>query len=205
MKNSPPAWLYKRPRILNILHAARLVSPHSQMNVIEKDSLRKFATGKQTALEIGTYMGVTANIIAGALAKNGKLFCVDPFEAKANKPNPGFRMAVRELRRRNLFNKVTFLTGFSHEKEIIDQIPANLDFVLVDGDHSYEGLANDWKIILDKLSVNGIVCLHDTTIPESEPYRNFGSVKYFNDIIQNDKNFELLETAYSMNVLKRKQ
>ena len=79
-----------------------------------------------------------------------------------------------------------------------------IDLLWIDGDHSYEGLANDWQIVLDKLSTNGIVCLHDTTIPAAEPYRDFGSVAYFNEVVKNDKNFTLLETVYSMNVLLRK-
>lgn len=204
MKNNPPAWLYRRPRILNILNALGLASPHSQMNAIEKACLQKQATGKKRALEIGTYMGVTATIIAGAMHKEGKLYCVDPFELKNGEENPGYLMALRELKRSNVLAKTTFLRGFSTSKEIVDQIPEQLDFILVDGDHSYEGLANDWQIVLDKLSTNGIVCLHDTTIPAAEPYRNFGSVTYFNEVVKIDKNFTLLETVYSMNVLLRK-
>ena len=204
MKNNPPAWLYRRPRILNILNALGLASPHSQMNAIEKACLQKQATGKKRALEIGTYMGVTATIIAGAMNKEGKLYCVDPFELKNGEENPGYLMAIRQLKRSNGLAKTTFLRGFSTSKDIIKQIPDQLDFILVDGDHSYEGLANDWQIVLDKLSTNGIVCLHDTTIPAAEPYRDFGSVTYFNEVVKSDKNFTLLETVYSMNVLLRK-
>ena len=204
MKNNPPAWLYRRPRILNILNALGLASPHSQMNAIEKACLQKHAAGKKLALEIGTYMGVTATIIVGAMHKEGKLYCVDPFELKNGEENPGYLMAIRELKRSNGLAKTTFLRGFSTSKDIIKQIPDQLDFILVDGDHSYEGLANDWQIVLDKLSTNGIVCLHDTTIPAAEPYRDFGSVTYFNEVVKSDKNFTLLETVYSMNVLLRK-
>ncbi len=204
IKNNPPAWLYRRPRILNLLHSLRLASPHSQMNQIEKDCLKKYASGKSNALEIGTYMGVTASIIAMSLEKNGELICVDPFESKNKKQNPGFIMTERELKRNQVFHKTRFLFGYSNNMEIINKIPQQLDFILVDGDHSYKGLENDWQIVLSKLTSKGIVCLHDTTIPENEPYRNFGSVAYFNDVIKNDSNFVLLETVYSMNILRKK-
>ena len=203
-KNNPPAWLYKRPRVLNILHSLNIASPHSQMNMEEKDCLRKYANGKNKALEIGTYMGVTASIIAMSLAEKGVLYCVDPFESKNNKQNPGLTMAARELKRQHVFPKVTFLLGFSNDNKIISRIPQQLDFILVDGDHSYTGLENDWQIVLTKLAPGGVVCLHDTTIPEKEPYRQFGSVEYFNEVIKNDKNFVHLEVAYSMNVLEKK-
>lgn len=187
-----------------MLHALKLASPHSQMNNEEKDCLRKYAGNKTSALEIGTYMGVTAAIIANSIAGKAVLYCVDPFESKHNKKNPGLKMAVRELKRQGVFDKVKFLLGYSNDKRIISQIPEQLDFILVDGDHSYEGLENDWEIVRAKLGTNGIVCLHDTTIPEKEPYRNFGSVEYFNKMVKHDKEFVLLETAYSMNVLMRK-
>ena len=204
LNNTPPAWLYRRPRVLNLLHSLGIASPHSQMNQVEKQCLRKYATGKSNALEIGTYMGVTASIIAMSLEDKGELVCVDPFESKNNKQNPGLVMAERELKRQHVFHKTRFLFGYSNDKEIINKIPQRLDFILVDGDHSYEGLKNDWQIVLSKLGSNGIVCLHDTTIPEKEPYRNFGSVAYFNDVIKNDTNFVHLETVYSMNILRRK-
>lgn len=204
MKNNPPAWLYRRPRLLNLLHMAGLAYPHSQMNAIEKNCLKMHATGCKLALEIGTYMGVTASIIAEAMDAEGKLYCVDPFEKKNGVENPGFLMAVRALKRSDALEKVNFLRGFSTNAAIKAQIPPNIDFILVDGDHSYEGLANDWQIVLDRLAPNGIVCLHDTTIPKEEPYRDFGSVHFYNDVICNHNGFTHLETVYSMNVLVKK-
>ena len=118
MINNLPSWLYKRPRVLNVLHSLRLASPHSQMNIEEKNCLRKYATDKHMALEIGTYMGVTASLIATSLSDTGKLFCVDPFEEKNNKLNPGFQMALRELKKMNVLYKVKFLLGFSNDKKI---------------------------------------------------------------------------------------
>lgn len=204
MKNSYPRWLYSRPRILNILHFFRLASPHSQMIQEEKDCLQKYADQRKLAVEIGTYMGVSATIIAASMAKGGLLYCIDPFESGPGKLNPGYKMAIRLFKRNNLLSKIKFLLGYSNDKKIIDQIPGELDFMLIDGDHSYKGLENDWQIVKSRVKAGGIICLHDTTIPINEPYRNFGSVEYFNKVIVNDKNYEVLETAYSMNVILKK-
>lgn len=203
MSNKIPSWLYRRPRVLNVFHALGLSEPHSQMTHEEANRLSKYANNRMIALEIGTYMGVSGAIIAKALDINGKLFCVDPFEEKNGKKNPGYIMALRQFKKYDVNKKVTFLLGYSTNQAIISQIPNQLDFVFIDGDHSYEGLKNDWQIVLNKLIVGGIVCLHDTTIPKEEPYKNFGSVQFFNENISFDKRFELLENVYSMNVLKR--
>ena len=204
MKFNPPSWLYRRTRILNILHLFGVAMPHTQLNKDEMICLAKHANNRRNALEIGTYMGVSASIIAKALADKGVLNCVDPFVSNNNKLHPGLQIAVRELKRNKVLYKIKFLLGFSNDIEIINQIPRNLDFIFIDGDHSYEGIDNDWKIVLDKLALNGVVCLHDTTIPEQEPHRDFGSVSYFNKVIKNDNNFVHIETVYSMNVLVKK-
>lgn len=202
-RNKPPSWLYRRTSVLNILHQFHLAEPHSQMTEEEMNCLERHAKGKQHALEIGTYMGVTANIIAGAMSSDGKLTCVDPFEAAPGKVHPGLQMTLRQLKRNKLFSKVKFLRGFSTDPTIKEQIPAGLDLILVDGDHSYAGLQNDWEIVCDKLQTGGIVCLHDTTIPAAEPYKNFGSVEFYNKVIKSDSRFELIENVYSMNVLRK--
>jgi len=204
MKNNPPYWLYRRTRILNILHSLKMAGAHSQMTADEKACLARYASNKKLALEIGTYMGVSASIIANSLSKDGTLYCIDPFEKKNNETNPKYKIAERELKRADVFSKIFFLIGYSSDENIKEQIPGKLDFIFVDGDHSYEGLENDWQIVLSKLDSKGIVCLHDTTIPERDLNRDFGSVKFFNDIIRSDKDFSLLETVYSMNILIRK-
>ncbi|MET0394945.1 MAG: class I SAM-dependent methyltransferase [Chitinophagaceae bacterium] len=202
-RNKPPAWLYKRTSVLNILHRLHLAAPHSQMTEDEMNCLQRHATGKHKALEIGTYMGVTANIIAGAMAPDGELTCVDPFAAPAGQTHPGLQMTLRQLKRNKLLPKVKFLQGFSTDAAIKAKIPDGLDLMLVDGDHSYAGIQNDWDIVCAKLQNGGILCLHDTTIPAAEPYKNFGSVEFYNKIVQHDSRFRYIETVYSMNVLQK--
>ena len=203
MSNKIPSWLYRKPRVLNVFHALGLSEPHSQMTREEANRLSKYAKNRMIALEIGTYMGVSATTIAKALSDNGRLFCIDPFEEINGQKSPCYIMALRQLKRNGVFEKVSFLLGYSNDQKIIQKIPKNLDFVFIDGDHSFDGLRNDWQIVLNNLVIGGVVCLHDTTIPAREQYRNFGSVQFFNEVILFDKRFEILETTYSMNVLKR--
>jgi predicted O-methyltransferase YrrM len=196
-------WLSRRTRLLNIFHFLRMAEGHSQMIPPEKEALEKYARGKTRALEIGTYMGVSANIIAKALDPGGMLYCVDPFLDRKGWRNPGLAIAERDLKRNRLTQKVTILKGYSTDPAIQNQIPQELNFIFIDGDHSYEGLENDWQIVKSRLSINGIVCLHDTIIPQEEPYRDYGSVKYFQNVIIKDAQFKLIDQSYSMTVLKK--
>ena len=132
-----------------------------------------------------------------------RLTCIDPFEEKNGNTNPQYLMAKRLLRRQNDLYKVIFLLGYSTDIKVKSMIPEELDFIYIDGDHSYEVLQNDWQIALEKTQVGSIICLHDTTVPAPEPFRLFGSTNFYNEHIVNDTRFKHLETCYSMNVLKR--
>ena len=70
---------FRRPRVLNFLHWANLVGATSQTIPVELKALERHAAGAHQALEIGTYQGVSAARIAGALAPDGLLYCVDPW------------------------------------------------------------------------------------------------------------------------------
>jgi predicted O-methyltransferase YrrM len=191
------ASLRQRPRILNLLHLFHLIRPFSPTKEDELTCLAHHAKGKRLAVEIGTAFGVSAVRIAKALDSSGRLYCIDTFEDN----NPVSKICQRELRRSRLADRVTFLRGLS--AQMVDRVPKECDFFFVDGDHSYEGLKTDWNIVLNRLAVEGIACFHDTTVPPEEPDRNFGSVGYFADVIRKHSDFQLLETRYSLNVIRR--
>lgn len=193
--------LYRRPRLLNPLHALGLANAHSQMIGEELCCLGRYAKGHKVAIEIGSYMGVSATEIARALSTGGRLFCVDPWEERKGKENPCWKICRRELHRNGVSLRVIFLRGRSKDME--RAMPENCDFMFIDGDHSYEGLQTDWGIVKRHLVKDGTVCLHDTSVPTLEPHRKHGSVSFFNEVIRRDPDFEWLECCYSMNVLKR--
>lgn len=197
MRLPVPPGLKRRPRILNVLHALRLVGPVTSTTESELACLERHARGRRLAVEIGTAQGASAVRIARALASGGRLFCVDPYSAT----NPNARICLRELRRAGVVDRVTFLRGTS--VQMAGRLPRACDFFFVDGDHSYEGLKADWEIVLEHLAVGGVVCFHDTSVPPQEPERTPGSVRFFEDVIRRHRNFKWLETCYTLNVLER--
>lgn len=193
-----PASLKKRPRILNLLHAAGLFEPFSDTKENELACLTRHAAGARCAVEIGTALGVSAVRIAQAMAAEGRLFCVDPYPAD----NPVAQIATRQMRRLELAERITFLRGRS--AEMAARIPRDCDFFFVDGDHSFEGLRTDWEIVLAHLAPGGKVCFHDTTVPPEEPNRRPGSVQYFHEQIRPHPEFVWLECCHTLNVMQRR-
>jgi predicted O-methyltransferase YrrM len=198
-----PGWLYRRTRLLNVLHRFGLAHAHSQMSAAERICLSKHAEGKQCALEIGTYMGVSGNLIASAISDEGLLHCLDPFPDRNGRKNPGLEMAERDLKRNKVERKVVFLNGFSSDPEIVAQIPMELDFIFVDGDHSLDGIRNDWRIVSERLTKGGVVCLHDAVVPSGATPAGFGSEIFYRDVISVDSLFEAVEECHTMAVLRR--
>jgi predicted O-methyltransferase YrrM len=153
------------------------------------------------ALEIGTYQGVSAARIASVLAETGLLFCVDPWPETNGQPNPCWQICNRHLQRIGVQGRIRIVRGFSGQVE--KQIPYNLDFAFIDGDHSWNGIATDWRIVAPRIKSGGVICLHDTVVPVDEPWRTLDSVRFYQEIISKDDNFILLEAVHSLSVLKK--
>jgi len=194
--------IFRRPRVLNVLHWASLANATSQTVRAELEALERHAAGACQALEIGTHQGVSAARIARALAPEGLLYCVDPWpESKKGKINPCWSICQRHLRHSGVTNRVRILRGYSREVE--HQMPDQLDFAFVDGDHSWEGIKADWMIVSERMLPGAVVCLHDSFTPAGEDWRHLDSCVYFEEVIQNDDRFSLIEVVHSLAVLRR--
>jgi len=193
--------LFRHPSVLNALHSVNLVKPASQTIPVELNALERYATGARHALEIGTYQGVSAARIARAMSPEGLLYCIDPWPQNNRGGNPCWSICQRHLRRSGVRNRVRILRGYS--RDIARQIPENLDFVFVDGDHSWEGIENDWVIVSEKIGSGGVVCLHDSLVPLGEEWRQLDSCRYFEDVIRTDPRFSVIEVVHSLAVLRK--
>jgi predicted O-methyltransferase YrrM len=192
----------RRPRVLNVLHWANLVNANSQTVAAELNALERYAAGARKALEIGTYQGVSAARIAGVLAPDGLLYCVDPWpETKGRENNPCWSICQRHFRRSGVTDRVRILRGYSGE--MAGHVPDRLDFAFVDGDHSWEGIKTDWTIVSEKMLSGGVVCLHDSLTPAGEGWRRPDSCVYFEDVIQHDPRFSVIEVVHSLAVLRK--
>lgn len=192
----------QRPRIANWLHALHLGKPHSQTIDIELEALNRHAQGKMTALEIGTFQGVSAVHIVRGMAPQGVLYCIDPWPEDDGKPNPCWSITERHFKRSKIWDRVKILRDFS--SQVQSKIPDQLDFAFIDGDHSWEGIETDWAIVAPKIKSGGILCLHDSVTPEPEPWRVLGSTRFYAEVISKDPSFEVVEIVYSLAVLRKK-
>lgn len=118
-------------------------------------------------LEIGTLHGGSALIVTAALDARqapGRLVCVDP------KPQ------IAPEHWRQLEPRATLLQGFS--PAILPQARKTMggpfDFVLIDGDHTYEGVLRDASGVLPLAAEGAYLLFHDSFFPDvSQAIRDF--------------------------------
>jgi predicted O-methyltransferase YrrM len=189
----------QRPRLFNWLNRLHLVKAYSQTRPDERACLCRHIAGARTAVEIGTFMGLTAGHLALALPENGILYCIDPYPSGGE---PLQQIALRQIRRAGVARKVRMIR--SDSAGAVASLPAHVDFFFVDGDHSFEGLAADWQVVKQLLCPGGIAAFHDTAHASDAEIHSEGAIQFFEDIIARDPDFEMVEQVLSLNVIRRK-
>jgi hypothetical protein len=113
-----------------------------------------FGTQPTRALEIGTFLGGSADIICAAMddLDHGHLVCVDP--------NPRLSDEVR----RRIERRATVLSGPSPDSlpQARETAGSDFDLVLVDGDHSSEGVERDIEGVLGVTRPGSLLLFHDS-------------------------------------------
>jgi predicted O-methyltransferase YrrM len=118
----------------------------------------------QTLFEFGTFNGRTTLHLALNAPDHAVVYSIDvnkgPFEFGAD--TPFFtNMKVGEcFFGSSVEKKIVMLTGDSKQFDFT-QFANRINFVFIDGDHSYDAVMNDSKIAFQMVSSGGIIVWHD--------------------------------------------
>ena len=151
-----------------------MVSP-SQLKIEEQEFLRSFLTDKKRkiAVEVGSYGGGTAVIIAEYV---DLVVSID----------------IAWLGGLPEHDKIKPIIADS--KEALDMVktqiaPAQkIDFLFIDGDHTYEGVKRDWEIYSPLVKKGGVVMFHDILDTDYHRAANCYVANFWNEI-QGSDNF----------------
>ena len=78
---------------------------------------------------------------------------------------------------------------------------APIDFLFIDGDHSWQGIDRDWKDWSEHVESRGIVALHDSRNIAGRP--DLDSVRYTEEVILKDERFRAFDEVDSLTILER--
>jgi predicted O-methyltransferase YrrM len=181
-----------------------LAAAETQTTEAERDCLARHAAGRRRLVEIGVWHGVTTRHLRSVMHPDGILFAVDPFSAGRLGFSPQRCIAQREVAGTPR-GTVRWLrtTGADAGHALATSGEAPVDFVFIDGDHTYDGLQGDWEAWRALVAPAGIVALHDSRSTPARPIADAGSVRFTRDVILKDAAFTTVEVLDSLTVLRR--
>lgn len=147
----------------------------------------------QLIFEIGTYLGVTSDFFLQLLpeCRIVSIAYVNPKWNILSKKLNNSGLSKKKIgscvhqRRRSRF---TQLIGDSHKLRANDLLEnyGHFDLVLIDGDHSYEGVLQDTELVRKIIGECGVICWHD-----ANPSQKYMDVRLF---LEKELSFQAIAT-----------
>jgi hypothetical protein len=183
-----------------------LARPETQTSVAERDCLSRYARGRRRLAEIGVWHAVTTRLLCEHMAPDGVLLAIDPF-----RPGPFGFSTQRVIARRNLARirrecvRWLRMTGVEAAAASETAALGGIEFLFIDGDHTYDGLRCDWEAWSALLVPGGFVALHDSCSSRERNIDDAGSVIFTRDVIAKDCRFEVVEVVDTLTMLRRRE
>jgi methyltransferase family protein len=149
LRHSLFAWLGMRP-----------VS--GQHTVREHETLKKWATGKSSLVEIGVAEGASAVALREAMSTGGTLWLIDPFHLSRMRYINAMKLAAHRAVESCRKGQVVWIEKFS--SAAANDWNGQIDFLFIDGDHSDAGVRQDWDDWHRHVVPGGIVAFHDAAV-----------------------------------------
>lgn len=142
-----------------------LMKPLQQQNELEELMTLLSRERPRTVLEIGTCLGGTLFLLCHAAAEDATLLSID---LPRGKWGGGYSLARVPLNKSFPLEHqfLHLIQGNSHGPQTFDTVQAllkgrRLDVLFLDGDHSYEGVKQDFEMYGPLVRENGLIVIHD--------------------------------------------
>ena len=136
-------------------------------------------------LEIGTARGGTLFLASQLADDNALIVSIDLPDGMYGGGYPKWKIPLyKSFKKRN--QTIELIQGDSHTTEILNKLISilngrKIDYLFIDGDHTYEGVKQDFETYTKLLNTNAIVAFHDI-VPDRSEIPNHFVYEYWNDI-----------------------
>jgi predicted O-methyltransferase YrrM len=174
LRRRTPNALRDNPRLRALALGAGLIPPRTMHSPEEAGLLAELARGRSAVVEIGVYEGSSAIVLCGALADDADLHLIDPFVDDSGWALPSGWGASASATRRAV-ERATRSSGprlhwhIERSQELGLRWTTPVDLVFVDGDHSPEGVLEDWRAWHPHVRSGGVMAFHDAKEAGSGP------------------------------------
>jgi len=135
----------------------------------QREFMFNLAKTTEKAAEIGSFKGLSAVIVLLGMnsvqREAGEYYCIDTFEASNVEltSESTYDEFVRVTNGVDGKGQTKIVKGWSTAPETLAQVPSNLDWVYIDGDHETDGVIADIEAYVPKVKEGGLVLFHDHT------------------------------------------
>jgi predicted O-methyltransferase YrrM len=161
--------------------------------------------GTRVAVEIGVWHGVNTRSFRAAMHPEGMLYAVDPFPVGRFGISWQKKIAHQEA---NAIKNAQIVWLEEYSNTAVDSFKKlgsrQIDFMFIDGDHSYEGVRTDWELWSCLVASNGVVALHDSRSYADRQIDHVGAARYTAEVIRKDPRFEVIDEVDSVTVVRRR-
>ena len=194
----------RRPGLHYLLYRLKLASATTQTTLAEQECLARRATGRRRIVEIGAWHGVNTRRLRSVMAPDGIVFAVDPF--------PAGRFGIRweKLIAKTETSRVTrgsvvFLETYSEQAAVAfgGREDTGIDFLFIDGDHTYDVVSRDWHLWVPFVVEGGMVALHDSRSYPGRDIDDMGPARFCREHVSTDERFRFVEAVDSLTVVER--
>lgn len=153
-------------------------------------------------VELGTHYGDSYFTFCESVASHGfstKCFAIDYWKGDEHSGfyNDDVFEKVQKYNN-SYYSEFSSLIRKSFDNALDDFEDNSINLLHIDGHHSYESIKNDFQKWFPKVSLNGIVLIHDTLVQKD----NFGVKKFWNEISIFYPTFNL-EFSFGLGILKK--
>lgn len=159
---------------------------------------------KYNVLEIGTKYGGTFYIWNELNKNSGVNISVDMSDGGIHGGIPDEYMDDRDVWFYERYPNCHFIRGDSHsdstKQRVFDILNSGnpseielLDFLFIDGDHSYEGVKQDFEMYSELVREGGLIVFHDINDTERHRERNVYVAKFWKELSKKTNDFHFIE------------
>jgi cephalosporin hydroxylase len=183
------------------------ISPQQEREEITE--LVKFLARRRPklVLDVGTARGGTLFLFARVSSPDAVIISIDLSGGRFGGGYPDWRVELyKSFAMQN--QKINLICGNSHDFSTLKMVEKvlegrKLDFLFIDGDHTYDGVKADFEMYSGLVGNGGIVAFHDV-VPG--PPENVGGVpQFWNEIKRNFKHVEFVknrkQSGYGIGVI----
>lgn len=171
----------------------------AQHSAAEAALLQKWGAGRRMLVEIGVAEGGSAWDVRQVMDAAGTLVLIDTYPRVA-----GINLSsiiARRLVRGSGQGDVEWIRAYS--TEAVKGWTRPIDFLLIDGDHSYDATKRDFEDWSPHMAPGGVIAFHDALLDAPWMSEEFGSAQFVSELRAPGSAWQMVDGADSMAVFRR--